>query len=309
MLKKLIKLSYALGLRKPCTEIDRLHYLKRLMRPKHDLDQWYFSDKDASQFSPNKDLLVRSSYRDKHFLFHCSLSSHVESSIIRNGLYGRHVLDLMWEHTAPGSMVVDVGANIGAYTVPLARVCPECMLHAFEPNPFALKRLGRNLALNSLSNVVTYGVGLSERCGTLNFSAHDGRNGDLGLSSFLESAASRSGHTRTMPVEVKTLDSLFDSSSPPISVIKIDVQGGELQVLAGAVQTILRHHPVILIEHEDINFASSDQAAEAKERLAALFQELDYDVYYVTRQDPSLLFPVLWSNALNGDLIAFPPPP
>ncbi len=303
MLKKLLRLIYRLGLRKPYPQIDALQYLKRLARTKSAGDEWYFSEKDAEQFVSGDEVLRYSHFRGAPILFGCNLVSHVEQRIVRDGLYGREVLDLMCDMAKPDTHVIDVGANIGCYAIPFAKVRGDCTLHAVEPNPMALQRLQHNLALNAGVRVLLHNVGLAEQPGKLTFYAYGGESGDLGLSSFIAPASD--SQVGPLPVEVVTLDGLL-GDNPPVSLIKIDVQGFEINVLSGAIETIRRNRPVILLEHEDINFADAAAAQHAKEGLNAFFRAIDYGVYYITRYDPGLLLPVDWGKALNGNLLALP---
>ena len=86
----------------------------------------------------------------------------------------------------------------------------------------------------------------------------------------------------------------------------MDVQGFEREVLLGAQGLVATHRPAILFEHEDQNFTTAAQAEQAKRDLARFFEEHCYGVFYITRHDPDLLFPVAWDRPLLGDLLALP---
>lgn len=302
-MRRLFRLIYSAGLRRAYASVDRLRYLKRLNRAKHRDDEWYYSDKDRSQHRGGE-VLIRAAFRGVSVLFMCEPRSHVERRIINDGLYGPHILALMADFLRPGTVVLDIGANIGAYAVPLAKAFPDIDIHAFEPHPGALRRLKRNLLLNDLANVIIHDCGVGESKGSLTFYA--GNEKDVGLSSFVRPHAAECS---ALPVAVHPLDGLFGEPGLPVSVIKIDVQGFEAQVLAGARGVVTRDRPTIVLEHEDDNFSTPKDAEAARERLRCFFSDLGYTAFYMTRFDSDMLFPVDWSRALNGDVLALPKVP
>jgi FkbM family methyltransferase len=299
-MRRLFRLLYSTGLRHVYASVDRLRYLKRLGRTKHRDDEWYYSDKDRAQHCGGE-VLIRTTFMGAPVLFFCEPRSHVERKIINDGLYAPHILTLMADFFQAGSIVIDIGANVGAYAVPLAKAFPDREIHAFEPHPGALCRLRRNLLLNDLANVVIHECGAGETKGTLTFYAGDAK--DVGLSSFVRPHAMECA---ALQVPVLPLDVVFGETARPVSVIKIDVQGFEAQVLAGARSVVTRCRPPIVLEHEDANFPTQEDARAARERLRCLFSEFGYTAFYMSRYDPNMLFPVDWGGSLNGDVLALP---
>lgn len=300
MTRRILRLLYRLHLKKPYMHVDRLRYLKRLNREKRQEDDWYYSDKDAQQYTKGE-VLICSRFRDEPVMFLCDPCSHIERHIIRHGLYGAHVLSHATRFIIPGTAVLDVGANIGAYAIPLAMVFEGVEVHAFEPNLEAVSRLKRNILLNKLRNVRIFEVGVGARTETVDLHVFDLQ--DLGLSSFVKPEKAR-GAYETLPVPVVTLDDMYKEQGPKISFIKIDVQGYEAEVLAGGRELIRRDMPAIILEHEDHNFHDSDSAQKAKNSLKQFFHENGYEVFYMTRYDPDMLFPVAWERPLYGNLLA-----
>ena len=138
-----------------------------------------------------------------------------------------------------GCVAIDVGANRGIYSHALSRIA-RCV-EAFEPNPaiagFARGKLGRRVRLHE--------VALSDHAGTAEFwlpRAADGVQLHLldGLSDFHHTPAADHIEVRTA-----TLDS-FDFRD--VGFIKIDVEGSELEVIAGGRQTIERERPNLVVE-------------------------------------------------------------
>jgi FkbM family methyltransferase len=150
-------------------------------------------------------------------------------SIRRLGLYDLAVSETLWRLLAPGDLAVDVGANIGYMTSLLAlRAGPAGRVLAFEPHPQVFRHLTANVRRfegKSTAAVETYPSALGERTG----------------SSFLdcgECFASNQGTARItdrespLPVEMTTLDQVLQGRTA--ALVKIDVEGGEAQVLKGA---------------------------------------------------------------------------
>jgi FkbM family methyltransferase len=299
MNRKIYKLIYRLGLLKPYKRIDRLHYLNRLKRgKKNSQDEWAYVENDFSQYDSN-DLLICSPFRGMRIFFCCNPLSRLERKIIRDGLYNSAILEFMEILSVPNCIVLDIGANIGAYTIPLAKAHPEIEVHAYEPNPSALERFQKNMNINGVKNVVLKEVGAGGLTGELELNAFDKR--DLAFSSFLPPLKKGS---RKILVKVVRLDDVYQESIKPVCLIKIDTQGYECQILEGAQALIRRYHPPILLEHEDDLFHQKKDSETTKKNLKALFVDLGYEVFYMTKKDPFMLFPVRWDRFLSGDLLA-----
>jgi FkbM family methyltransferase len=246
------------------------------------------------------DVLVCSPFRDIRLFFYCNPVSKVEKTIISDGLYSSSSLDLADIFLVPHSILLDIGANIGSFALPLAKAHPEIEVHAYEPNPSALERFQKNISINRVKNVVLKNLAAGRQTGELEFWAF--ADGDLGGSSFLSPMQKGS---RRITVKMIRLDDLYPEGKR-VCLIKTDTQGYEFEVLEGARGLIQRNHPPILLEHEDDLFAAKSDAEKIKMNLKGFFLDLGYEVFYLTKKDPFLLFPVRWDCILNGDLLALP---
>ena len=137
------------------------------------------------------------------------------------------------------STVVDVGANIGLSTILLARSAQRVI--AFEPSPTNLGYLRRNLASNGIANVEVVAAAVSDRPGTLRF--HEARFG--AGSHVVAEGHVQGGAIPAINVPAVTLD---DALISPVSFIKIDAEGHEPDVLAGARAVLARDKPMIYTE-------------------------------------------------------------
>lgn len=127
----------------------------------------------------------------------------------------------------PGELFIDVGSNIGSYSI-LAAAGAKANVIAIEPISQTFSNLSLNIRVNDLSSLVTaHCVGLSERPGTLTFSTSlDSMNHVLADGEEVDSQV----------IKVTTMDLMCEEKSPV--VIKIDVEGHELSVLLGAENTM-----------------------------------------------------------------------
>ncbi|MDR1840556.1 MAG: FkbM family methyltransferase [Holophagales bacterium] len=162
-----------------------------------------------------------------------------------------------------GDIVVEVGANIGAHTVLLARLvgCTGGIL-AFEPQPVLFQTLCANLALNNIINVRVEKQGLGNRVQTLHIPVLDygSKTNFGGLSLDLVDDG--------IAVPIKRLDSFY---VPKLALIKIDVEGMESQVIEGGANTIYNFRPMLYVEND---------RREKSPELIQLLLAMDYSMWW-----------------------------
>jgi FkbM family methyltransferase len=143
---------------------------------------------------------------------------------------------------APGEVAIEVGANIGTNAVPLAkRLGPQGRLLAFEPQRQVHQMLCANIALNGLSNVMTFWAAAGAQPGAITVPVLDyDSKGNFG-------GVSLGAHEKGERVQVVTIDGLRLNAC---RLIKIDVEGMELDVLQGADDTIKRLRPRLYMEND-----------------------------------------------------------
>jgi FkbM family methyltransferase len=142
-------------------------------------------------------------------------------------------------------VLVDIGAAAGCFTL-LATLKPMRVL-SFEPNPDVFPVLESNCKLNNV-NVELHRCALADQVGMASLQVAQ-QSTDSGLST-LGTKVTRFTSPRSVPVEVRTLDSL---NLPRVDFIKIDTEGCEPAVLRGATETIKRCRPSMLLEYCDEN--------------------------------------------------------
>ncbi|MFC0502006.1 FkbM family methyltransferase [Asaia krungthepensis] len=172
--------------------------------------------------------------------------TYIGQALIQYGEYGEHELDLPRQYITHPGTVVEVGANIGSQTVALAQAARAVGgdLVAFEPQPFLFQNLCANLALNGIDNAIAWPFAVSAQAGSVAFGAPDYRQpGNFGSVSMREQ-----GNVGDVIVPSVRLDDVL--AGRQVRLIKIDVEGFEMQVLRGAAALITSCRPVIYIEND-----------------------------------------------------------
>jgi len=142
-----------------------------------------------------------------------------------------------------GSVAIDAGANKGVWSEVLRRRC--AVVHAFEPNP----KIFRILARGAGPGVRTYKVALSDQAGTAELRVPRNRGGNYSnQGASLSTVKVGDGDYGSVMIEARRLDDYrFDN----VGFIKVDVEGFELAVLAGAAETLARCRPNLVVEIEE----------------------------------------------------------
>lgn len=148
-------------------------------------------------------------------------------------------LSAIRNHTRPGDLVCDIGANKGSYLYWMSKWAGRVV--AFEPQPGLAAYLEEACRVVPMTNVTVERAGVSSASGTM----------DLYVPSPNSPEASLIRHSgaEAIPVRVVTLDEYFPASDR-VALLKIDVEGAELDVLKGAERILTRDRPTIVFESE-----------------------------------------------------------
>ena len=162
--------------------------------------------------------------------------------LFHGGYEDREIAELC-KYIPPGGTVLDVGANIGLSALEFSRtVGPDGRVIAFEPHPDTAARLRANLDRNNAANVEIVQSAVGAAAGTITFN----ESSDATLSS---ASVIPRNLVCSFDVPLTLIDLAWaEAGKPLVSVLKIDVEGGELQVLQGARELLARDHPAILLE-------------------------------------------------------------
>ncbi len=169
-------------------------------------------------------------------------------------LFSRHIL-------SPDAVVVDGGAHIGVLSVLLASLCPAGRVYAFEPGGASRAHLVANLAANRMDNVVVEAAALYDT--------------DAGVDFDFDSTYPAGSHVGAAGPRVESirLDTWARARGiERLDLLKLDVEGSEIAVLAGATETIRRFRPTTIVECNPValrrfgNCSYRDLVAEMRSR-------------------------------------------
>lgn len=200
--------------------------------------------------------------------------SHIFAKACEAGVYERENLKLLAALVRPGTAYFDVGANIGLLSIPILSCLPACQVASFEPSPNTLPFLLRTLEQSGFGDrwrVIGKAVG--SKAGSLEMFTHAPA---MGAFDSLRDTR-RTGASARRTVAVTTIDSEWETlGKPVVSMIKIDVEGAELDALKGAAACLAAHRPNILLEWNSENLAAFDCEPESLLRFA---REAGYDIF------------------------------
>lgn len=199
--------------------------------------------------------------------------------------YELSVRTMIDSQLSPGGVAIDIGANMGLWTLRMAeRVGKSGRVIAFEPGPTTQNRLRDNIALSG-HKVELHGFALGANAGELVLNT-PGDSGSATLGTLDEPS---SAHR----VQVKKLDTVWrDSGCPQVSLVKMDVEGAEPMVLAGATEFFAASRPVVCCE---VNQEALARLGYAPEDVHNFFRAVNYRAM-IWDQAVSKLVPLPKSN-------------
>lgn len=187
---------------------------------------------------------VNKYHNNRSFFFTVLDNCIISSTIQENKLWEPHMHRLFEKYVTKDSIVVECGAHIGTHTLKLALLANH--VYAFEPMPSTNKVLHRNLLLNTTGNVTIFQEGVSDASGSTTFRwIPFGNPGASCLDNNPMVLPSNLPSVETIHVPLRTIDSL---NLDRLDFMKIDVEGYESLVIKGAMNTIRKHRPVIVME-------------------------------------------------------------
>jgi FkbM family methyltransferase len=178
------------------------------------------------------------------------------------------------EHAVGCRTIIDVGANIGYYSICLAKLLGNAgTVLALEPNAESFSQLRMHCEMNDVTNVVAVRCAASDIPGESVLRDHG--VGDLGKFSLRRSEAERdTAGPCGQPVPVETVDRLcLEHGLRHVDLIKVDVEGYETEVLLGAGQILRRDKPILVLEWSP----HWHQEPEKAKRCIQLLLECGYD--------------------------------
>lgn len=176
-----------------------------------------------------------------YILDNCMISNYIKN----NQIWENHMQDIFKKYVNKDSIVIECGCHIGTHTLPLASLCKK--LYGFEPMPDTYNILNQNIKLNNVNNCIIYKKGVADKEGVTQYCWIPENNpGGSGLNNNPMGKPNWIPYTnKNIEVELTTIDLLELDN---LDLIKIDVEGYETLVINGAINTIKKCRPVIIME-------------------------------------------------------------
>jgi FkbM family methyltransferase len=226
----------------------------------------------------------------------------ISDEIRKNGCWNYPAIDICDKVLAvadQGSRVIDVGAGLGSFTVPLAiKYANKHIFSAFEPIHPLFLQLCTNTLLNNLDNVKNYNTALSNFNDTVDAPILEinscGNHGSYSFVKNINDLRNMAPSAKTDVYEFRTLDSYRFAK---VGVIKVSAPGMELEVLTGANETIsMSKHPPVIFEAW-----SNEWYKYQKEAIIDFFQKHGYE-HYCFMGEHIMAFKTYaqWNDCING---------
>jgi FkbM family methyltransferase len=218
-------------------------------------------------------------FKRAEIIWDLDLAQGIDFAIFLQGGFEAETIKAYNKYVAPGSVVLDIGANIGAHTLPLAKIVGETgKVIAFEPTDYAFGKLKKNLSLNeALASRVTVIQALL--VATLSEEIPEAIPSSWTLEKTTDDESLKHPvHGGTfnslkgaLPIR---LDDWFETNPVDrIDFIKMDVDGYEIGVLEGATRTLAKRRPVIIMEFAPYIF---EERGRKFSELVSLLRRHDY---------------------------------
>lgn len=195
--------------------------------------------------------------------FLVDIRSDILRRIVFSGTYEPDAIAAIRRVLPRSGDMVDVGANIGIFSVLMAKSIGNGKVLSIEPTPPVARRLQHNLAANNVAaNVIVEQCAVGAEKGSVTMSIVPGmeeysRVGEL----VLPDTAGKTSSSVTVPMH--TLDDLIARHGLKPTLIKMDIEGSEMRALSGAALTLSKHRPTILAEVDDRMLAAAGSSAAA----------------------------------------------
>jgi len=168
-------------------------------------------------------------------------------------------IQLFERYTQNPKTILDVGCNVGAWTLPIARRYPNAKILAFDCQEYVIRCLNKTIDLNQIENVQAYVMAIGNEDKVIKFGSIDYTfGGNFGAFELEPPAQNPDFNGRALPgrydeLDQRTIDRL---ELDDVGLIKIDVEGMELKVIQGALNTLQRCRSVVLFENHKCDYSA-----------------------------------------------------
>lgn len=204
----------------------------------------YYPPQDAQKSIKTNKLSFHKTATGNYFLPKDAHQDGIANAIKSNEIFDIAIYEMAKKYIKPETTVLDVGSNFGQMAILMSKLVGEKgIVHAFDADDFVFEILQKNIAENSSNIIAHFGAVHDKSNETLYFPVQDferfGTYGSYGIDYV---------HGKGRPVPTLKIDDI--EFELPVSFIKVDVQGGDLFALKGAVKTIEKYQMPIIFEYE-----------------------------------------------------------
>ncbi len=210
-------------------------------------------------------------YKVDGITYQLNLNEMIDFSIYYFGCYKKNTYDAIRKLCQKGMVALDIGANIGAYTFKMAQLVGETgRVIAIEPMKWAFNKLKQNMRLNNFQNLIIEKIALSNE---------SKKELTHFKSSWLKSGTSDERSKKKEIIQFSSLDEyLKNTGIDKVQFIKLDVDGYEFNVLQGAIKTLRRDKPKIILE---LGIETAARMNISVTEIISFLLDLDYKFYSI----------------------------
>jgi len=220
----------------------------------------------------------------------CYPDSRSAAAVLYCGLYNYDEMNFLLRYLRPKDSFLDVGANIGVYTLLAASRIASGSIYSFEALPKNYERLQENIRLNQFEQVKAYAIAVSDQAGSVALNLAEGDS-----MPFITSTVAHN----TITVSTNTLANLLhDEPISDLTLAKMDIEGAELLALKGATSLLKQQRPPVWIL--EINDAVSN-FGHRKQDIVDFLNSYDYNLYSYSA-DTNQLSPITLEEQQNNVL-------
>ena len=227
--------------------IDKPSFIKAMFEEHHAAlfdYSTYLKKTNIASIEITDDAVVMTS-RDKGVKMICPPGDHRVAPIETLNFLDYETIDsaMIMKLVSPNDCVVDIGANMGWYSINIAKTFPSCKVHAFEPIPKTFTYLEKNIKLNQTENIFPHNFGLSSERKDLTFYFYPEGSGNASSANLSDRK-----DAELLTCHVQKLDDFVIINKLHVDFIKCDVEGAELFAFQGAVETLRIDKPIVFTE-------------------------------------------------------------
>ena len=256
-------------------EISRIEYTAKMYEYHEKLHEYadFISGTDVESIViSDRKLIVNTKKYGLKLVCQKDDTAAIPHSIINIGEYEMDDSELIHSLVRDGDTFIDVGANIGWYSIGIPKVKNNVKMYSFEPMPKTYKQFMENIKLNDMEDKInTYHYGLSNKDGEVEFYYFPNNSGNSSM------AKMNDGISEKMVLKVEMLDTFIKNNKiDKVDFLKCDVEGAELLVFEGGIETIKKDKPIIFAEMLRKWSAKYDYHPNV---IIKMFEEIGYQCY------------------------------